>query len=161
MLQAMRYRIATPADTDALAALRWEFFREEHAELPREARSEFVARFRDFLSDALGSGRWTIWIAERGNEIVGNAWLYAVPKVPRPDRESRPIGYVTNVYVVPGVRDQGIGTKLLDALHGWARTAAFEELFVWPSERSRDFYARAGFTASLEIMERDVLGYQE
>ena len=36
----------------------------------------------------------------------------------------------------------------------WARARDLELLIVWPSERSRTLYARAGFRAESEIMEQ-------
>ena len=98
-----------------------------------------------FLSEVLGSGRWALWVAQSDGRIVPNAFVQVVPKVPRPGRFDDAIGYVTNVYVEPKERGHGVGTELLRHVGAWARERDLELLIVWPSERSRTLYARAGF----------------
>lgn len=76
-------------------------------------------------------------------------------------RTSRPFcgrrwGYVTNVYVAPAYRNQGLGAKLMRHVQAWARAKALEFLILWPSERAIPFYQRAGFAANDEILAWDV-----
>ena len=56
------------------------------------------------------------------------------------------LGYLTNVYVLPDRRNQGVGARILAEVKGWAKEAGLELLIVWPSDKSRAFYRRAGFT---------------
>jgi GNAT superfamily N-acetyltransferase len=53
-------------------------------------------------------------------------------------------GYLTNCYVLPPYRKEGVGSGLLDAVKGWAEAQRLELLVVWPSERSYPFYERSG-----------------
>lgn len=147
-------RRATFADAPALARLRWEFT-DELAE-PTEALSDFLPRFAETLGAYLDSGRWTVWLAEVDDELVGTVWVERVDKVPRPYRRPEHWGYVTNVYVAPDHRDRGTGALLLDAAITEARAAGWELLLVWPSELSGRFYARAGFRPSAEALELEL-----
>ena len=80
------------------------------------------------------------------DRAVGAMWLHTVHRVPVPGKHAGPIGYLTNVYVVPEHRNTGLGAQMLDRIKAWCRQEGFSELIVWPTERSRSFYTRGGFT---------------
>ena len=65
--------------------------------------------------------------------------------VPVPGKRAGPIGYLTNVYVAPDHRNTGLGSRMLDRVTAWCREEGFSAVIVWPTERSRPFYGRAGF----------------
>lgn len=140
-------RRAKPADADELARLRWEF-RVESGTPPSTTFDEFVDEMRSFVGDVLTAGSdWRAWVAEDVDRLVGCVWLHLVERVPHPNlrRGERPIAYVTNMYVVPELRDGGIGRELLDAAVDYARERRASAAILWPSPRSTSFYRRAGF----------------
>jgi GNAT superfamily N-acetyltransferase len=140
-------RLATVADADELARLRWDF-RLEHGTTPTMSFDEFREGFCRFVGAALGEGgAWRVWVAEDTGRLVGGAWLQVVERVPHPSlrRGERPIGYLTNVYVEPEARDGGLGSDLLAEVLTWGRERKLDLVVVWPSERSFSFYERAGF----------------
>ena len=147
----LTYRPATPAEFPQLAELRWQFRAEHDAAHPRfdpsdAARIEFTAACLEFLRESLTEGRWTFWVAvEEDGTIVSNAYVYRIPKVPRPGRLRGQMGYVTNVYTRLERRGQGIGAQLLGCMQAWARENGIERLILWPAEGRQDFYARLGF----------------
>jgi GNAT superfamily N-acetyltransferase len=49
------------------------------------------------------------------------------------------------MYVIPALRDAGIGRTLLDAAVDHARERGLDGLMLWPSERSVPLYRRRGF----------------
>jgi len=143
----VRIRPATPDDADELARLRWDF-RVEHGTPVSRTFEEFASEFRAFVTDALAEeAPWRAWVAHADGRLVGCLWLQLVEKVPHPSRGrwERPIAYVTNAYVEPGLRDAGLGTRLLDAALEFAREHEVAEAVVWPTPRSVSFYRRAGF----------------
>ncbi len=139
-------RPATVEDGPELARLRWEF-RIEQGTPPTLDRAAFDAEMAAFVADALAAHAWRIWVAEDAGCLIGCVWLHLVQKVPHPDRrrDERPVGYVTNMYVEPGLRDAGLGRALLDEALAHARERDVDGVVVWPSERSVPFYRRAGF----------------
>jgi ribosomal protein S18 acetylase RimI-like enzyme len=142
-----RIRAATPDDADELARLRWDF-RIEHGTPVDRSFDDFVHEFRGFATDVLADGSpWRAWVADDGDRLVGCVWFQLVEKVPHPSRRrwERPIGYVTNVYVQPALRNEGLGGRLMDEALGFAREREVAEVVVWPSARSVSFYRRAGF----------------
>ncbi len=141
----MRIRLGTDADAGELARLRHALYAEDgRAPEPLDAYAE---RFRSFVLNALESDAWRVWVAEEEGHIVGAIWLQLVERVPRPgeSRGELPIGYLTNVYVEPAYRNDGLGSRMLAEVVTFARERGVEEMIVWPSERSYPFYGRAGF----------------
>jgi ribosomal protein S18 acetylase RimI-like enzyme len=63
------------------------------------------------------------------------------------------LGYVTSVYVVPGWRNRGIGSRMLDAILARAREEDLDLLMLWPSTRAVSMYRRAGFRTSPDGLE--------
>lgn len=110
-------------------------------------RDDYEEAFARVVGSGMASGRWAVWVAEVDGEIASHMFVGLVDKIPRPTREHRWIGYVTNVYTRPARRGRGIGAALLEHVTAWSRESDVELLFVWPSEESVGFYERAGFAS--------------
>lgn len=149
---SVAYRLAAPSDAEPLAALRWAF-RHREGVPEKTAEAEFLERCAAFFRDALAGPRWRAFLAVDGDAIVGHAFVETVAKIPAPNLPDGRLGYVTNVYVIPQLRGRGIGAALLEAVKSCCRAEGFELLVLWPSERSRPLYRRAGFREQNEVME--------
>jgi ribosomal protein S18 acetylase RimI-like enzyme len=136
-------RRATAADLDALARLRWQFTFED--EEPGELRDDYERAFRLTVGEGIESGRWHVFVADAGGEVVAHMYVGLIEKVPRPVTGPRWLGYLTNVYTVPAWRGLGVGTRLLREIQEWCRAESVELLVVWPSEESVELYRRLGF----------------
>jgi N-acetylglutamate synthase-like GNAT family acetyltransferase len=152
MVDSMTVRQTTAEDAEALAHLRFRFA-EETNRRGDQSYEDFVAHFSAFLREALATGRWTGVVAEDGATIVGHAFLEIMDKLPVPGRPERRMGYVTNVYVEPRLRNSGVGTKVLEKIVDLGREMGLESIVLWPTPRSVPFYRRAGFesTDALEL----------
>jgi len=137
-------RLATVADVPALAELRRAFTFEDPPD-GAVGRNDFDESFARLVSDGIEAGRWVVWVAEAGGEIVSHAFVRVIDKIPRPIADFPALGYLTNVYTRPEFRGQGIGGRVLDAVTAWARDSDIELLVVWPSEASVAHYERHGF----------------
>lgn len=147
----MIFRIADISDVPALAAMRWSF-RGEAGEAPIESQDSFARRYGDFVRTAMQSGVTIYWIAENESRlIVSHMAVCVVRSIPRPSRAIDQWGYLTDCYTLPAYRDQGVGSELLAQASKWAGEHDLEMLLVWPSDRSQDFYARAGFRREEEV----------
>src|ERR671937_2809626 len=135
--------LATVDDVPDLARLRWQLYVEQEGE--REPIETYTDRFVGFALQALATDRWSAWVARGPSGPVAAMWLQTVVRVPVPGKRAGPIGYLTNVYVVPEHRNHGLGARMLDSVTTWCRERAYSLLIVWPTERSRPFYGRAGF----------------
>ena len=137
--------LATLADVAALARLRFALYEEQEGSIA-ESPEEYRERFEAFAERALASEDWRAWVARDEDELLAAMWLHTVHRVPVPGKRAGPIGYLTNVYVVPDQRNAGLGAAILDRVTEWCRGERFSAVIVWPTERSRPFYARGGFS---------------
>ena len=153
----MIYRLALPNDADELAEMRWDFRLEEAPGATKHSKAEFLIACADFLRQGFTCG-WSCWVAEddANHLIVSHIFIFAIPKIPKPNALYENFGYVTNVYTRPAYRNQGIGTQLMAHVTAWAKQQNFENLIVWPSERSVPFYGRAGFVQDAEALSFEV-----
>ena len=150
------YGFAVPEDIPELARLRYELYAEQE-DVVAESAEAYRERFAAFAAQALASVDWRAWVARDGDRLVGAMWLQTVHRVPVPGKRAGPIGYLTNVYVEPEHRNAGVGAQMLARVTVWCREEGFSAAIVWPTERSRPFYGRAGFTRPAEplVIELD------
>lgn len=145
-------RLAAVSDAPALAGLRYEF--RSSVGVVSERESEFIARCRRWMQERLREGGpWRCWVAERGQELVGNLWAQLIEKIPNPVVEPERHAYVTNFYVRERERGRGTGSLLLSAALGWCREAYVHAIILWPTERSRSLYLRHGFAVREDLLE--------
>jgi GNAT superfamily N-acetyltransferase len=99
-------------------------------------------------------GVWRCWVAVLGATTVGTVWLQLIEKLPNPVGHLRLHGYVSSVYVVPALRNAGIGSALLEACLEECRISGVDAVFLWPTPRSRALYERHGFAVADDLFER-------
>lgn len=140
-MSGSEYRIRTARSTDlpaVLAAYDW-LFAAPGSRPPRW--DAHVAERR--LSEAIGSDRATVLVAESDGAIVGFCTLYR-------DIESVRFGvrvWMEDLAVDPTRRSRGIGKHLLTAAKVWARARGAERLALDSGEGRVDahrFYEREG-----------------
>lgn len=153
--------LAAAADGPALAQLRWEFRTADGQELPAVTREQFAAAYLDYFHQGRQDGSRSHWIARSGAKILGHLLVQKVPMPPRPCKVQDAWGYVTDHYVRPSSRGQGIGLALLQHALAWARAQDFELLIVWPSESTVGHYRRVGFAAETDILELRLRAYYD
>jgi GNAT superfamily N-acetyltransferase len=139
----------TPTDARMLAELRWRWRAEERgdAAMDRESFTDlFVAWVLDHLTTHIP------FVVEVDGRVAGMAWLMLADRVPTPSRPHRRSGDVQSVYVVPELRDHGVGGVLLGAVLDAAREHGLQRVTVHSSDRATPFYRRLGFTAEEKLM---------
>ena len=138
-------RLATPADAEALARLRYEF-RVALGE-PNETEDAFVARCASWMRVRLAArpAAWRAWVACLDGVSVGCIWVQVIEKVPNPVPEPEAHAYLTNLYVRPECRGGGTGARLFETALAWCREQRVHVAVLWPTARSRSLYARHGF----------------
>jgi GNAT superfamily N-acetyltransferase len=146
-------RRATPDDASSLARLRYDFRVE--LDQPAEDEAAFIDRCARWMARHLGAADpWRCWLAELGDTAVGTLWLQLIEKLPNPVGHRDYHGYVSSVYVVPALRNAGIGSALLQACLADADALGIDALFLWPTEQSRPLYGRHGFQVRNDLLER-------
>lgn len=162
---AITYRMATVADVEALARLRWAMDLERHPDIVADY-AEYVATMREVMTPEIERGTHLVFLAEaeaeaeaRGAESGRGAarepvacavliW-WAMPPTPRQMRRRR--GYVSSVYTAPDHRRQGVARRLMEQLIARAQELGVQRLLLNASDMGRPLYASLGFGPGEEM----------
>lgn len=145
-------RLASESDAVTLARLRYELRSSLHEVVENE--ETFLARCVPWMNERLRQGSyWQCWLVERQSIAVGAVWAQLIEKIPNPIAEPEHYVYLTNLYVREEFRDQGFGSRLLAAVLDWARSTNAQMVILWPTERSKPFYLRHGFSFTDDAMQ--------
>jgi GNAT superfamily N-acetyltransferase len=149
----VRIRLAKSSDTSALAEMRYRFRAE--TESVTETKSQFMRRCTSWMRKRFRSGSypWRCWVADDGKRLLGHVCVQLVEKIPNPVNEPELHAYLTNFYVVPEMRGQGLGKKLLNKALSWCRTRETDAVILWATPASRSLYRRCGLVEPTDIFE--------
>lgn len=144
-------RLAAKTDVATLARLRHEL--RSSSQQAVENEQAFLARCESWMSARVGTGgAWQCWVAEREAHAVGAVWAQLVEKIPNPTEEPETYVYLTSFYVREEYRSTGIGSQLLGTVLEWSRSKNAQMIILWPTEESKRFYLRHGFSFSNDLM---------
>jgi GNAT superfamily N-acetyltransferase len=150
----IKTRMATESDALTLARLRYEFRSTFHQ--VREDEETFVNRCTMWMRERLRSeSLWKCWIAELQDTAIGNVWVQLVEKIPNPIEEPEHYIYLTNFYVREQHRSHGVGSMLLSEILAWSQTKNIKTIILWPTEASKPFYLRHGFSTTEDLMTQE------
>jgi GNAT superfamily N-acetyltransferase len=149
----VRIRLAKPGDSRALADLRYRFRAE--TEPVTETKSRFVRRCASWMKKRFrsGSSPWRCWVIDDGKRLLGHVCAQLFEKVPNPANEPEGHAYVTNFYVIPEMRSQGLGKRLLNKAVSWCRARGTDAVILWATPGSKSLYRRCGFVEPTDIFE--------
>jgi GNAT superfamily N-acetyltransferase len=100
-----------------------------------------------------GSPSWRCWVIDDGKRLLGHVCVELFEKMPNPVNEPELHAYLTNLYVVPEKRGQGLGKKLLEKALSWCRVQGVDATILWASPGSRSLYRRCGLREPDDIFE--------
>jgi ribosomal protein S18 acetylase RimI-like enzyme len=73
---------------------------------------------------------WRCWVLDDGKRLLGHVCVQLFEKIPNPVNEPELHAYVTNFYVIPEMRDQGIGKRLLNKALSWCRARGTDAVIL-------------------------------
>lgn len=153
-MDRIRIRLAGRADCRALANLRYRFRAE--TESATESKSRFVGRCTSWMQKRFraDSCPWRCWVLDDGTQLLGHVCVQLFEKIPNPvDDEPESHAYVTNFYVVPQMRSQGFGRRLLNKALLWCCARGVDAVILWATPESKSLYRRCGFVTSSDLLE--------
>lgn len=145
-------RLATTGDAAVLARLLWDFNTEFETEV------DDVGVLADRFSRILGLPEVFAVLAEREGRAVGFALVTLRPAI----WFDGPVSQLEELYVVPDLRDQGIGTRVLELCRTHARHLGSPEMHINVDEvdvDTRRFYERHGWVNVEEGTDYRMLCY--
>jgi GNAT superfamily N-acetyltransferase len=148
----VRIRLAKSGDYRALAEMRYRFRAETGS--VTETKSRFVRRCTPWMKKRFraGSSLWRCWVLDDSKRLLGHVCVQLFEKIPNPVNDEPELhAYVTNLYVIPEMRGQGLGKKLLNKALLWCRARGTDAVILWSSHASKSFYRRCGFVAPSDI----------
>jgi GNAT superfamily N-acetyltransferase len=135
---------ARPEDWAVVGGLRWDSLQESNVE-PESPRDVFAERLAAW---AAAHDSHECFVAVHDGRVLGMTWLAVVDRVPSARRFDRASGDLQCAYVVPDLRNRGIGGKLIDAILARAAELGLERVTVHSSPRAIPVYERHGFTST-------------
>jgi GNAT superfamily N-acetyltransferase len=138
----VRVERATAEHVHQVAALRWDWALGNGRD-PQLSRHEFVESFEQWWRDHQHTHLCVVGL-ER-DEVVGFGFVALTPRVPGPHVPSRRSADVQAVFVVPRLRNAGIGGRVVERLVSLAREKGAEHVTVHSSAGAVTAYERAGF----------------
>ena len=151
----VRIRLAASSDSRGLANLRYRFRSETESATENKAR--FVRRCAWWMKKRFRSGPspWRCWVLDDGKQLLGHVCVQLFEKVPNPIHDEPELhAYVTNFYVVPEMRRQGLGKKLLKKALSWCRGRETDVIILWATPGSKSLYRRCGLVEPGDIFEK-------
>ena len=145
-------RPATIADIPHIVAHREQMFRDMG--IPAEFEDMAVAMAL-WLRHAIPAKTYLGWLAVAGGgEIAGGGGLIVIPWPPGPMTMDPRCGFVFNVFTAPPHRQQGLGRRLMDAMHDWCRAEGIERVVLNASTFGKPLYESMGYVVTDEPMMR-------
>jgi GNAT superfamily N-acetyltransferase len=133
-----------------LSGLRWQWNLLD-ARKPVLPRAEFDSVFAEWTR--VNAETHLPFLAVSGDKAVGMAWLALVPRVPDAALPHRAGGDLQSVFVVPHLRGQGVGRRLVGAVAREAARLGLMHLTVRSGTVPLGFYVRLGFTVNGKALE--------
>ncbi|MFP3464969.1 GNAT family N-acetyltransferase [Leifsonia sp. SIMBA_070] len=135
-------RPARPEEWAEVGGLRWDSVADLGG-VAVDPREVFAAAFARWAGEHADGHECIVAVA--GDRVVGMMWLAIVPRVPSAKSFDRASGDLQCAYVVPELRNRGIGGRLMEAVLARARDLGLERVTVHSSPRAVPAYERHGF----------------
>jgi hypothetical protein len=127
-------RIATSTDMPQIADLRWRLRVDDEPVSDRGAYEHVIADFVRVCETEWPPNENIDWTAADGKKVVAVMSIALVRKLPTADNLTDRCGCISNSYVLPEVRNAGVGNRLLMAIKGW--TSAEHSELLWSGRAS-------------------------
>lgn len=145
-------RTATLADIPHLVRHREQMFRD--MEIPAEFDAMRTAT-TTWLARAIPDGIYRGWLATTPDHtVVAGGGVIVMAWPPGPFSMDPRSGFVFNVYTEPEHRQQGLGRRVMEAIHAWCRGEGIERVVLNASTFGQPMYSEMGYVVTDEPMMR-------
>ena len=145
-------RVATSADIPHIVRHREQMFRDMGIPAAFEAMATATAVW---LAGAIPNGDYRGWVAVTAEgTVAAGGGLIVIPWPPGPFSMDPRCGFIFNVYTDPAHRKQGLGRRLMEAMHDWCRSQGIECVVLNASTFGLPLYESMGYVVTTEPMMR-------
>jgi GNAT superfamily N-acetyltransferase len=114
-----------------------------------------TAATTSWLTTAIPDGTYRGWVATTPDRaVVAGGGLIVIPWPPGPFTMDPRCGFVFNVYTEPAHRNQGLGRRVMDAMHEWCRGEGIDRVVLNASTFGQPMYVAMGYVVADEPMMR-------
>lgn len=147
---AIEYRQAKPHDLAAIVPLVEGFAREQQEQMPVNTLTETFMEFaRSGIAQAIQHPAACVMVAEEtsGEKPVIVGYAVGMIQEPPPIFEPEMYTFISDLYVQPEFRRQGLATALVERVRGWGWVKGITRLsLVLPTNcPAQGLYAKLGF----------------
>lgn len=147
------YRKAGKSDIDELVRIRSifleEYDRENHLNNKENVNKEVEKYLQKFMDTEIFTG----FVAEKDGEIVGTSAIAFYDILPAALYMNGKLGYISNVFVFPEYRKQGIAKKLFELAVNEGLDRNCSKLTLHASKDGEPVYKKFGFVKTATEME--------
>ena len=143
----MTLRRAMSADAEAVGRIHVESWNVAYRGIMSDdviARTDLAYRTQ-FWAERIADREWPVFVIEEAGACV--AFCQMIPSRDSDD-DSKSVGHITSIHVLPHLRGRGHGRALVDHVLTEFRRRGFSEVTLWvleQNEPARRFYERYGF----------------
>ena len=147
------YRKAGKSDIDELVRLRSIFLEEYDRENHLNNKENVDKEVEKYLQKFMDTEIFTGFVAEKDDKIVGTSAIAFYDILPAALYMNGKLGYISNVFVFPEYRKQGIAKKLFELAvnEGFDRNCS--KLTLHASKDGEPVYKKFGFVKTAAEME--------
>ncbi len=147
------YRKAGKSDIDELVRIRSIFLEEYDRENHLNNKENVDKEVEEYLQKFMDTEIFTGFVAEKDGEIVGTSAIAFYDILPAALYMNGKLGYISNVFVFPEYRKQGIAKKLFELAVNEGLDRNCSKLTLHASKDGEPVYEKFGFVKTTTEME--------
>ena len=147
------YRKTEKADIKELVRIRGIFLEEYDGENYLKNRNSIDKEVEKYLEKFMGTEIFTGFVAEKDNKIVGTSAVAFYDILPAAHYLNGKVAYISNVFVFPEYRKQGIAKKLFELVVNEALDRNCSKVTLHASKDGEPVYKKFGFVKTTNEME--------
>ena len=147
------YRKAGKSDIDELVRIRSIFLEEYDRENHLNNKENVDKEVEKYLQKFMDTEIFTGFVAEKDGEIVGTSAIAFYDILPAALYMNGKLGYISNVFVFPEYRKQGIAKKLFELAVNEGLDRNCSKLTLHASKDGEPVYEKFGFVKTTTEME--------
>ncbi len=144
-MNCVNYRKLRDNEIDLIINNRISFLHELQGKPTPEKESALRKTLAEYFTKALHDNSFLGVVAEADNQVIGSGGM-VIQEIPGHFKiPTGKLGYILNIYTLPGYRNQGIASDIVDLLVDEARRIKLDKVYLHASAAGIEIYRKKGF----------------